>query len=149
MWGWGWGGSGPGSWSSQPFQPSPPLLPVVNHSDVQSHGGSGSPAKTQGVHHRLRESITGYLLSWFPFQKPPSHPPSPCFYEGAPQPTHLLPPPSLGILLHWGIKPSQNHGSVLPLMPDKAILCYICGCSHGFLHVYSLVGGLVPGSSRR
>jgi hypothetical protein len=31
-------------------------------------------------------------------------------------------------------------------MPDKAILCYICGWSHGSLHVYSLVGGLVPGS---
>jgi hypothetical protein len=32
-------------------------------------------------------------------------------------------------------------------MPYKAILCYICGCSHEFLHVYTLVGGLVPGSS--
>jgi hypothetical protein len=26
-------------------------------------------------------------------------------------------------------------------------LCYICGWSHGYLHVYSLVGGLVLGSS--
>jgi hypothetical protein len=33
------------------------------------------------------------------------------------------------------------------LMTDKAILCYICSWSHGSLHVYSLVGGLVPGSS--
>jgi hypothetical protein len=32
-------------------------------------------------------------------------------------------------------------------MPDKAILCYIGGWSHGSLHVYSLAGGLVPGSS--
>ena len=32
-------------------------------------------------------------------------------------------------------------------MSHKAILCYICGWSHGFLHVYSLVGGLVPGRS--
>jgi hypothetical protein len=32
-------------------------------------------------------------------------------------------------------------------MPVKAIFCYICSWSHGFLHVYSLVGGLVPGSS--
>jgi hypothetical protein len=31
---------------------------------------------------------------------------------------------------------------LLPMMPDKAILCYICTWSH----VYS-VGGLVPGSS--
>jgi hypothetical protein len=28
-------------------------------------------------------------------------------------------------------------------MSDKAILCYICIWSHGSLHVYSLVGGLV------
>jgi hypothetical protein len=33
-------------------------------------------------------------------------------------------------------------------MPHKAILCYICGWSLGFLHMYSLVGGLVPRSSR-
>ena len=32
-------------------------------------------------------------------------------------------------------------------MPDKAILCYIFSWSHGSLHVYSLVGGLVLGSS--
>jgi hypothetical protein len=34
-------------------------------------------------------------------------------------------------------------------MPDKAILCYICSWSHGSLHVYSMVGGLVPESSVR
>jgi hypothetical protein len=34
-----------------------------------------------------------------------------------------------------------------PIDANKAILCYICGWSHGSLHVYSLVGGLVPGSS--
>ena len=33
-----------------------------------------------------------------------------------------------------------------PLMHDKAILSYICRWSHGFLNVYSLVGGLVPGN---
>jgi hypothetical protein len=31
-------------------------------------------------------------------------------------------------------------------MPDKAILGYMCIWSHGSLYVYSLVGGLVPGS---
>jgi hypothetical protein len=31
-------------------------------------------------------------------------------------------------------------------MPDKAILCYICCWSHWSPHVYSFVGGLVPGS---
>jgi hypothetical protein len=34
-------------------------------------------------------------------------------------------------------------------MPDKTILCYICIWSYESLHVYSLVGGLVPGSSGR
>jgi hypothetical protein len=29
----------------------------------------------------------------------------------------------------------------------KAILCYICTWSHGSLHVYLIVSGLVPGSS--
>jgi hypothetical protein len=62
-------------------------------------------------------------------------------------PVHPLPPPHPLIHLHWGIEPSQDQGPLIPLMPDKAILCYICSWCHGFLHVYSLVGGLVPGSS--
>ena len=40
-----------------------------------------------------------------------------------------------------GFKPSQ--GPLFLLLSDKAILCYICSCSHGSLHG----GGLVPGSS--
>ena len=32
-------------------------------------------------------------------------------------------------------------------MSEKAIFCYICSWSPGSLYVYSLVGGLVPGSS--
>ena len=35
----------------------------------------------------------------------------------------------------------------IPLMSGKAILWYIYSWSHGSLHVYSLVGGLVSGSS--
>ena len=62
-------------------------------------------------------------------------------------PTHPLLPHLSSIPLHWGIKPPQDQGPPLPLMPDKAILCYICIWSHGSLHVYSLVGGLVSGSS--
>jgi hypothetical protein len=33
-------------------------------------------------------------------------------------------------------------------MPDKAVLYYICSWSHGSFQVYSLVGVLVPGSSK-
>jgi hypothetical protein len=46
-----------------------------------------------------------------------------------------------------GIEPSQDQGPLLPLMPDKAILCYLCNWSHGSLPVYTLVGGLVTGNS--
>jgi hypothetical protein len=53
----------------------------------------------------------------------------------------------LGIPLHWGIEPSQDQGPLLPLMLNKAILCYICSWNHGSFHVFSLVSGLVPGSS--
>jgi hypothetical protein len=42
-----------------------------------------------------------------------------------------LPLPCPGITLHWGIKPSQDQGPLLPLMSDKAIFCYICSWSPG------------------
>jgi hypothetical protein len=73
---------------------------------------------------------------------------SSCFYEGVPPSTQPLLPPCPQILLNWGIEPSQDRVSPLPLMPYKAILCYICGCSHGSFHVCSFLGSLVPRSSR-
>jgi hypothetical protein len=75
------------------------------------------------------------------------HCPSSCFYEGLPPPAHRLSSPCPRFLLNWGIEPSQDQGSLLPLMSEKAILSYICGWRHVSLHVYSLVGGLDPGSS--
>jgi hypothetical protein len=89
------------------------------------------------------------MLSPFPISHPPNslfHLPHSCFYEHVPLHTHPLPPPCPQIPLYWGIKPSQDQGPLLPLMPDKAILCYICSWSCGSLHVYSWVGGLDPGS---
>jgi hypothetical protein len=73
--------------------------------------------------------------------------PPPASVRVFPQPTHPLPLLSPGIPLLWDIKPSQVQGPLLPLMPDKVILCYICSWGLGSLHVDSLVGGLVPGSS--
>jgi hypothetical protein len=70
-----------------------------------------------------------------------SHPSSPCSL------THLLLLPCPGIPLHWGIHPSEDQGPLLSLMSHKAILCYICSWSHESLHVYSLVGGLIPGNA--
>ena len=72
--------------------------------------------------------------------------PSPHFYEGAPH------PPITPTSLRWHsstLEPPSftDHGPPLPLMPDNAILCYICDWSHGSLHVYPLVGGLVSRSS--
>jgi hypothetical protein len=89
-----------------------------------------------------------YILNVIPFpgypsRKPTSHPPSTCFYEGDPPTTYPPLPPHPGIPLPLGIEPSRDQG----LMPDKAILCYICCWNHGSLHVYSLVSGLVLGSS--
>jgi len=62
---------------------------------------------------------------------------------------HTYPPPSPhpGFPLHSVIEPSQGKGPLLSLMLNKTILCYICDWSHGSLHVYSLVGCLVSGSS--
>ena len=69
---------------------------------------------------------------------PFSLPAPPCFYEDAPPPpTHLLLHQHHSISLCWGIELPQDQGAPLPLMPDKAILFYICSLSHGSLHVYS------------
>jgi hypothetical protein len=63
-----------------------------------------------------------YVISFpgFPSASPLPYTPSPCFYEGAPLPTHSLLPHCPSIPLHWGIKPSKEQGPSLPLMLDKA-----------------------------
>jgi hypothetical protein len=87
------------------------------------------------------------LLSFPGFQPWKPAIPSPCLPSQGCSLTHPLQPPRPVIPLHCGIKPSQVQGPLLPLMPYKAILCCKCSWSHGFLHVYYLVGVLVPGSS--
>jgi hypothetical protein len=80
-----------------------------------------------------------YLFTFqmlFPFQvsfhSPLSSVPSPCFYEGAPLPTHPLLPQQPSIPLSWVIKPPQDQEDSLPVKPDKAILCYISIWRHGY-----------------
>ena len=91
-----------------------------------------------------------YISNDIPLPGFPSTTPFPlCLQEDTPLPTHLLSPHCPSIPLHWSIKPPQDQGAPPPLMLDKAILCYICSWNYGSLHVYSLVGGLVPGSSGR
>ena len=74
-------------------------------------------------------------------RQPLSHSPSPCLS------TYPLQFPCPGIPLHWSIEPSWHQGLLLPLMSNKAILCYICSWSHGSLHVYAFVSGLFPEST--
>ena len=50
-------------------------------------------------------------------------------------------------MAYSGIKPSQDQEPLAPQMPNKAVLRYTCRWKNGSLHVYSLVGGLVPGIS--
>jgi hypothetical protein len=95
-----------------------------------------------------------YISYVIPFLSPPpplnplSHLPSPASMRVYPHPhTHLFPPPDPQIHLHWGIEPSQDQQPLLPLMPNKAILCYMSNWSHRFLHVCSLNGVLDPVSS--
>jgi hypothetical protein len=89
------------------------------------------------------------LLSRFPLPRNfLSHPPFSCFYEVIPPPTHPPTPASLpSHSITLGHRAFIDQGSLLPLMPNKAILYYIYGWSHGSLNVYSFVGGLDPGSS--
>ena len=88
-----------------------------------------------------------YPPSWSPLQETPIPSSSPLSIRGFSH-TPTLPHPA-SILLLQGIKPPQDKASPLPLMPDEAVLCYICNRSHGLAHVYSFVGGLLPGGSER
>lgn len=78
------------------------------------------------------------MLSLFPVSLPqpyPTSPPSPLPLRGR---------------SHSSLIPFSGASSQVPprpLMPDEAVLCYICSRSHGPVHVSSLVGSLVPGSS--
>jgi hypothetical protein len=104
--------------------------------------------------------ILFYILNWlfylFTFQMLSPFPVSP------PQPPipFLIPPVSMRVLPHSCLSalefPYTGASSLhrtevapLPLMPGKTIPCYISSWSHGCPHVYSLVGGLVPGSFER
>jgi hypothetical protein len=88
-----------------------------------------------------------YLLSQFPLQKPHITCSLPLLLWVCFSKTHPHLPPNPGIPQDWGSHSSQDQEPLLPLMSHKAILWYICIQSHESLHVYSLVGSLVPGRS--
>jgi hypothetical protein len=99
-----------------------------------------SVKKVKIVFYSIFYLFTFQMVSQFPIlptQKSPSHSPSTCFYEGV---TTSLLPPCPHIPLHWGIKPSQDQGSLLPLMPNKAILCLVPGSSGWLILLFFLWG---------
>ena len=63
-----------------------------------------------------------------PFPVSPPQAPYPLLPPG---PAHPLLPQCSSIPLFWVIKPPQDQGTPLPVMPDKAILYYISSWSHG------------------
>ena len=63
-----------------------------------------------------------YLPSQFPLYKPPILSPSPCLYEGVPPPSHVLLPQCPNIPQNRIIKSSQDQGTPLTGIPDKATL---------------------------
>jgi hypothetical protein len=92
------------------------------------------------------------ISKFSPFLAPPPKPsiqsPSPCFYEGVPPPTHPLPPlcphiPYTGALSLHGTKDLCSHWC--PTRPSSST--YTAGAMGPSLHVYSLVDGLVSGTS--
>jgi hypothetical protein len=89
-----------------------------------------------------------FPLSRSPLWKTPSHLPSsfPCerVIPQLPRHSHL---PALAFPYTGALNTLRPKGKLLPLMFNKAILCYICDQSHGSFHVYSLVGSPVPRSS--
>jgi hypothetical protein len=66
-----------------------------------------------------------YPLSQFPLCQAPIPSPLPCFFEGIPLHTYPFMPNYPSIPIHRGIKPPQDQGPPLPLMPDKATSAFI------------------------
>jgi hypothetical protein len=94
-------------------------------------GGLGSRARGGGLIGDIPVFLLFiYILNIIPFPIFSSatlltHPPLPCFYEGASSPpptTYPFLPHCLNIPLHWAIEPSLDQGPPLPLMPDQAPL---------------------------
>ena len=86
-----------------------------------------------------------YPLSKTPLQKSPTQYPPPASMKYSP--THPLTSSCPDIPLHWGVENPQAQVLLLSLMSNKAFLCHICGWSPGSLHVFSLAGVPISGSS--
>jgi hypothetical protein len=69
-----------------------------------------------------------YPPSQLPIHKLPVLSPSCCLFEG----TCPLPPQKPTVPLSWVIEPPWDQDTPLPVMPDKANLCYISSWRHGY-----------------
>jgi hypothetical protein len=100
----------------------------------------------------LLEIFSIYKSNVIPFPGPPrnplSFPPHPAAIRIFPHPWTYSQLPTLEFpYMGLSVQSSQDQGPLLLLISNKAIHCYTCHWSLGSLHVYSLVSGLVPGSS--
>ena len=77
------------------------------------------------IGHFIYLHVKYYAPSPFPVWKLDIPPLAPAFMMTPLPPIHLLPPHAPRILLCWDIEPSWYQGTLLLLMPYKAILCYI------------------------
>jgi hypothetical protein len=94
----------------------------------------------------LFSHISNVILSpGLPSRNPLSHPPSPATMRVLPHPVTHSCLPALAFSYTGVSNSHRTKGCFLPMRSNKAILCHICSGSHGFLHVYSLVGGPVLG----
>jgi hypothetical protein len=101
-----------------------PGQPLLQRNPVSNKQQPKTPAKQQQqqiIGYFLYLHFNCYPLSQFSLCKPPSHPSSSYFYEGAHSPALAFP-----------------YTGALSLHRTKGL---------SSLHVYSLVGGLIPGSS--
>jgi hypothetical protein len=92
-------------------------------------------------------SVIPFLVSPLPESPTPFSLPL-LFYEGVAPCNHPLPPPCPRFpYTGTSIDSSQGQEPLLPLIPDKAILCYICSWSHvesGWLILFLLLWHCKP-----
>jgi hypothetical protein len=93
------------------------------------------------INHSIHLHLKWYPTSQLPLQQAPTpHLPSPLPLPlWRYSPTNLFCPNVPTSPLHLGIKLPWVQGPPLPLLSDKAILCYICFWNHGSLQVHSSV----------
>jgi hypothetical protein len=138
-------------WESYTHTHSDTPIPTRSHLFQQGHTFRWCHSLVQGYtnHHtdivisRIKLKINTHMFYWivylhFKCYPCSQYPWNPLFHPFSPTSIRVFPHlPTYSHLhacgavdthpqipLHWGIKPSQDQGPLLPLMPDKTIFCY-------------------------